>query len=418
MPAPTPAAPAAEPASPAVTPAASPEPKPAAPGTTPATGQPSSFVANALKALAPHQTGAPAAEPAAKPAEPAAPAAAPAEPAAPAAAPAEPAAPDHDGEDAAAAADIARETSNMPAAQKAAFTKLRYKLRDTNRQLKAAAEAQAAAGGAAAAPVEVTAEVERLKAELDSKTAKLGEFEKEVFATRLELTDEFRQQVTLPREVVATEISAIARRYEGVDQDAVIAAVQTGDPERVSRVTADMNDFDRHSFYDLTRRYHGINNVENGLRSNSKEALERISLERRTRSEAQSSAEKADWDKSLGTTWEQLVETFPVLEPIEGDPDWNGKLDTIKAFAAPDRFTKLTTKERAETLYRAAAFPVLTGELEVAMEQLKEAQDKLSKYEAASPGVGSAGASGGDATVIEGGFVANALAQLRRIGAK
>jgi hypothetical protein len=333
--------------------------------------------------------------------------------------PAEPAVADADGEDAAAKADIERDTASMPAAQKAAFTKLRYKLRDVQRQLKTAATAQADQGGAATADPAITAEVERLKAELDSKTAKLGEFEKEVFATRLELTDEFRVQVTAPREAVATEISAIAKRYEAVDQEAVVSAVQTGDPDRISRVTADMNEYDRHSFYDLVRAYHKIEQTEASLRANSKDALERINTERRTKTEAQVAAEKADWDKSLGSAWQDLTETFPVLEPVEGDPDWNSKLDTIKSFATPDRFGKLTVKERAETLHRAAAFPVLVGELEAALEELKGTQEKLSKYEAASPGVGSSG--GGDAapTVPTGGdFVSNALAALRKVGAR
>lgn len=332
--------------------------------------------------------------------------------------PAEPAA-DPDGEDAAAKADIERETASMPAAQKAAFTKLRYKLRDVQRQLKSAAAEQAKQGGEATAAPEITAEVERLKAELEAKSAKLGEFEKEVFATRLELTDEFRSQVTAPREAVATEISAIAKRYEGVDQDAVVAAVQTGDPDRVSRVTADMNEFDRHTFYDLVREYQRIGHTEASLRANSKDALERISMERRTKTEAQVAAEKADWEKSLGSAWESLTEAFPVLEPVEGDPDWNGKLETIKSFATPDRFNKLTIKERAEALHRAAAFPVLVGELEASLEELKAAQEKLAKYEAASPGVNSGGgADAGSAIPTGGDFVSNALAALRKAGAR
>jgi len=334
-----------------------------------------------------------------------------------------PAAPaeDHDGEDAAAKADIERETKNMPAAQKAAFTKLRYKLRDVQRQAKAAAAAAPAATTDPAAPEVVVAEVTRLKAELDAKTAKLGEFEKEVYATRLELTDEFRNAVIAPRERVASEISGIAKRYEGVDQDAVVAAVQTGDPDRVSRVTADMNEFDRHTFYGLVREYHAIGSKEAALRADSKNALERISTERRTKTEAQVAAEKADWDKSLGSAWEGLVETFPVLEPVEGDPDWNAKLDTVKSFATADRFSKLTVKERAETLHRAAAFPVLVGELEASLEELKAAQDKLAKYEAASPGVstsGGADAAGGTTVPTGGGFVQNALTMLRKAGAR
>jgi hypothetical protein len=180
-----------------------------------------------------------------------------------------------------------------------------------------------------------------------------------------------------------------------------------------------MNDFDRHTFYGLVREFHAINNTENGLRANSKDALEHISMERRTKNESQVASEKADWDRSLGSAWQDLTETFPVLEPIEGDPDWNGKLDTIKSFATSDRFGKLTIKERAEALHRAAAFPVLVGELEASIEELKTAQEKLSKYESASPGVSSSGGvDTGSSAPAGGDFVSNALAALRKAGAR
>jgi hypothetical protein len=326
-----------------------------------------------------------------------------------------------DEEDAKAEADIKRETANMPPSQRAAFTKLRYEARDLKRQLKAAAEEKANANVNAVTPTENTeanAELERLRGEYESMKTKMGEYEKEAFVTRLEATDVYQNEVVRPRENVAANISEIARRYSDVDQESVVAAVRTGDPERVSRVTADMSEFDRYKFYNLVEQYQAINSKESNLRENSKESLENIYRAQREQREAKASEEKTQWEKSVGDVWKQLEEDFPVLAPVEGDEDWNGKLEKVKSFATPDRFDKLTIRERAEALHRAAAFPVLVSELEMALDEMKSMQAKLSKYEGATPGVSSerGGSEGGYSPSSSAGFVENALSELRKMG--
>ena len=94
-------------------------------------------------------------------------------------------------------------------------------------------------------------------------------------------------------------------------------------------------------------------------------------------------------------------------------------METVRSFATPDRFDKLTVRERAEALHRAAAFPVLVTELEAALEELKSSQDKLSKYDSATPGVSSSGRdSGGTMGFGNGSFMENALSEIRRAGSR
>lgn len=323
-----------------------------------------------------------------------------------------------DEEDAKADADIRRETANMPASQRAAFTKLRYEARDLKRQLKAATEEKQAAQ-TPAENVEASAELERLRSEYDSMKAKMADYEKEAYVTRLESTEVFQKEITQPRETVATAISDIAKRYAEIDQDAVVAAVRSGDPERVSRVTADMSEFDRYRFYQHVEKYHEINAKESSLRENSKESLENIYRSQREQQQTRMAEERGQWDKSISDVWKQLEEDFPVLSNVDGDEDWNKKMETVRSFATPDRFEKLTVRERAEALHRAAAFPVLVTELEAALEELKSSQEKLSKYDSATPGVSSTGRESSTTMGFgNGGFVENALSEFRRLGAR
>lgn len=327
--------------------------------------------------------------------------------------------PSHDDEDSRAEADIKRETASMSASHRAAFTKLRYEARDLKRQLKAASEAKEAAA-TPAQNAEASAEIERLRSEYDVMKSRVAEFEQDAYATRLESTEKFKTEVAQPRDQVATAIGEISKRYEAIDPESIIMAVRSGDAERVSRVTADMSEFDRYRFYNLVDQFHGINGREEAMRANAKETIESNYRAQREREEARASEEKEAWSKSLESVWNQIEEDFPVLAPVDGDDDWNSKVSAVKNFATPDRFNALTVKERAETLYRAAAFPVLVAELESAVEELKSAQGKLGKYEQATPGVQSSGSDsdGFDSAPSSGSFMDNALAALRKAGSR
>jgi hypothetical protein len=391
---------------------------PSAPADSGSSGEPS-FISSALSALS-EATG--SGDSSSKP-EPSAPAEPASEPPAPASTSSkEPtndtsATPDDD-EDAKAEADIKREAANMPASQRAAFTKLRYEARDLKRQVKAAMEERAKAQ-TPAENSEANVELERLRSEYDAMKQKVSQYESEAFVTRLESSELYQKEVTAPREEVANAISDIAKRYSDVDPDAVVAAVRSGDPDRVSRVTADMSEFDRFNFYSHVRRYQELNSHEERLRANSKDTLENHYRDQREREQARMTEERGAWDKSIGDVWKQLEEDFPVLAPVDGDEDWNKKLETVRSFASPDRFEKLTVRERAEALHRAAAFPVLVTELEAALDELKSAHDKLSKYESATPGMEPSGRESGGSDFGGGeDFMGSALSMLRKAGAR
>jgi len=332
---------------------------------------------------------------------------------------------DSEEDDAKAEADIKRETANMSASHKAAFTKLRYEARDLKRQLKAA-QAEREKIQSQTPEKDATSqneEIERIKSEYEALKTKVSEYEKEAYTTRLETTELYQNEIARPRQQIAETVSDIAKRYPDIDEEAVISAVRTADAERVSRVTADMSEFDRFRFYKQVEEYHRLNSREGELRNNSKAELERIYREQREKEESKKSEENGQWQKALKDTWEQLTEDFPVLAPVDNDDDWNAKLDGVKSFASPERYQSLTVRERAEALYRAAAFPVLVAELEAVMDDLKTTQAKLSKYDGASPSVsgdasGSVSDSESSGTIANGSFVESAMQALRKAGAR
>lgn len=297
--------------------------------------------------------------------------------------------------------DISRETSQMPSQQKAAFTKLRYELRDKNRQLRAATEKQTPTEEGKAVDPELAQEVERLRQENAATKEKLSKFDQEFLASRIELTDEFQENIVKPRTNIAVSIGEIAERYDGVESELVIKAVKSGDGNLIDRATADMSEYDRYQFYKLVGEYQEVSRLEQGMRENARETLDKVSNSRRAQQEQQTSKERGEWTEALDKTWNRVVEAFPVLSPIDGNDAWNKQVERVKAFATPDRYAKLTTSEKAETLYRAGAFPVLVSELEQSRAEVKEMKQRMTKYAGATPSVSTAG--GGTGTVEIGG---------------
>lgn len=293
--------------------------------------------------------------------------------------------------DEAVEADIKKATASMSAAHKAAFTNLRYEARDYKRRLQAAEKELADLRANPAATTEAqtsdaTAEVERLRQELEATKTRLTEYEGEIKVSRLEATEEFKARVLQPREQIGLDAEEIATKYK-IDADQVIRAFTSQDSDAVAAVTADMNEFDRYRFYDLVKQFRAVAVLESDMRKNAASELDRISQVKRQSTEAEQTRRLEEWKAEAPKAFDVLQEEFPALAPIEGDAEWNKSLEQVKEFASPDRYGKLTTREQAETLLRAAAFPVLRVEFETMREENTRLKAELEKFESALPDV-------------------------------
>ena len=292
--------------------------------------------------------------------------------------------------------DIKKATASMSAAHKAAFTNLRYSERDHKRKL-AAAEKELAELRAQGAPTQETSEasveVETLRKELEAAKAKLSGYDEVVKVSHLEATDEYATRIEAPRKAIAEEVESLSEAWK-LDPAAVISAFRSNSSEEITALTADMNEFDRHRFYDLVKGFRAIGAEEARMRQNASAELDRISKTRREQAESVSRASQQEWEKAAPEVWDTLADEFPAIAPIDGDADWNKTVEGVREFAKPDRFNALTTREKVETLYRAAAFPVLKTEFEAMQAELARAKSELDKYEKAGADIGAHG--GGD----------------------
>lgn len=298
--------------------------------------------------------------------------------------------------DAEVEAEIAAATATMTAAHKRAFTQLRYSERDHKRkaaQLERELAEIKEKGGSTVAQAEVAGELEKAKQEAAALRSKVESYEKRHAVVDLEGTDEYQNRVGKPREEIATKAQELATKYK-LDVSTVLPAFTSGDPEVVSQVAAAMTEQDKFRLFSLVEKFQEIQGVDATMRANSQEELSRIRKEQAERSEQQTRAEKDAWNKALDPAWEQIQEEFPVLQPVDGDPEWAESLEAVRNYATPDRFGKLTTQERVTVLHRAAAFPLVISELDAAQEEITQLQDRIARLEKATPSLGAG--SGGE----------------------
>jgi len=293
-------------------------------------------------------------------------------------------------------------TKGMSPAHKAAFTNLRYEARDFKRHLKQA-QAELEALKAAGEPTgEARAELDALQKTNAELQERLATFESDRTMTRLEHTSEFRQKVAEPRTEAANEAEALAKKYNIPVAD-MVKALDFRDAElrdeAVERVVSEMGERDKYRFFSVADRIEKTDQVEIEMRWKGAEELSRIERDEKARASMTEKQARESWDKATEKVWDSFVDDYPILQPIEGDEEWNDYIGKIRSYAKEDQASRLPVADRVELHYRAAAFPVLASEVEAMAKEIEALKKELSGFKGSEPGLpggsGEAGAGNG-----------------------
>lgn len=317
---------------------------------------------------------------------------------------------EHDDSDDAIKAEIEVKTKDMTGAQKQAFADLRYEQRDMRRELK---DLSPKVAKAAALELEIAAlkktpgssvEVEELKAKLEKATARDAEREQELMAAKVERTDAYQNAVTKPMASIKSLVARLAKKYEGVSEQALTNALHdTSDKQSDLLIAAvdGMNDIEKQQVYQAALKVTDINEKAEVLHSQATEAMAKIDAKKTGETEAQKqAATKARNDAHAGN-WKALQEAIPsILTPMEGDAAdvvvWNEAQTNAEVFARDTDFAAQEPKVQSELMQRAAVYPLLIGAVESFETQLKEEKAahvadlaELNKFRAKVPGAAS-----------------------------
>jgi hypothetical protein len=298
-----------------------------------------------------------------------------------------------DDSDAAIAAEIAAKTKDMPAEAKAAFSKLRYEMRDMGRKLKeveprasksAALEAQIAENQkvldelrekTAIDPVEVA----KLKTDLADAKTRDAEREQLMAAIKVESTDAFKNAVIVPTEKIQTQVKMLAKKYELSEATLMAALSDTTDQQSDKLLAASepMNDIEKSRFYQAAVDLQKIGEDAEVMRSQAKDALAIITAKTVEDTAAKQQVDKTIFEAAHNTNWSKLKTLLPeILTPATGTDEasatWNTAQKDAEVFAKSTDFGALSVETRSEVMQRAAVFPLLAGALQSFEKQLAD----------------------------------------------
>jgi hypothetical protein len=272
----------------------------------------------------------------------------------------------------------------------AKLTELETQLTEVRQQLETAKTAPAAT------PEEIT----QYKAKIEALEKRDAEREGELMVSKVERTNEFQNAVTKPRQAVEEKMSKLAKKYEISPRDLMAALSDNSDAQsdKLVELTEKMNRFDAAQVDNALRDLLTYSEKEVTLRSNAKEALEKVATKTQDQTNAQVKAAGEARKAAHGANWTALKEQVgDVLTPAEGDTDdvktWNKAQTDAEVFARDTDFSALKPEVQSQVMQRASVHPLLMGKLQAVEAELKAANDReqaalkrVEQFEKAKPG--------------------------------
>jgi hypothetical protein len=238
-------------------------------------------------------------------------------------------------------------------------------------------------------------EVETLRGTDPEEVSKLkqqnAEYERELQISRVEATREFKDAVVTPLRTIRDSVGSLAAKYE-LDGAEIFSVFSEEDPsgrsDKLSDITAGMNDRDRFAIYELEKQFTRVEGTREKVTQNAKLALEKIAEHRQEQEKAQAEERATAYSSALDGVWEKAQENIPLLRPVEGDDAWNNQLTELRASARSLDMDSLDPVARAQVATRFAVTPVIYGQLIHVYGKLQEAEKALEKYQKATPNAG------------------------------
>ena len=220
------------------------------------------------------------------------------------------------------------------------------------------------------------------------------EYERELQISRVEATREFKDAVVVPMQNIRESIGRIATKYE-LSEPEILNAFAESDPsvraDKLSDIAAGMNDRDKFALYDLETRFAKVQSTREKVVNNAKLALERIEQHREEQAKVQREEHTKRYGHIVDKVMQEAREAVPLLQPIEGDDEWNAQLADAEKFTREVNFDGLNEDTRARVALRSAIAPIIYGQFVSLYNRYQELEKSLEKYQKATPKAGGGG---------------------------
>jgi hypothetical protein len=245
--------------------------------------------------------------------------------------------------------------------------------------------------------------------EQENKTLqeKLTKYEREIAGVRIELTEEYQQQITRPLESVRSVVEDLANTYE-LDREALNSAVVEDDRKarvrKLAQLGESMLEPDRLKLYRAAEEFDAIAEAKVKLEENAEETLKNFEAERAEASRKAAVQEIEQVQKASDTLWPLMVKKAPILK----DPTIAA---AVKAEAASIDFRTARPDIKAYVAYAGAVLPKLVAAMQKSDARVAELTAQIEALKGTTPSGGLP--PGGAPPAKTGGFLDSVEAGLR-----
>lgn len=296
---------------------------------------------------------------------------------------------------------VSKHTKNLTPEQLQAFKAATFETRAQKRQIKEQeaklAETQAKIAELESRAPQTAAEVAAVQKKLEEAQKRMEEQERELGASRIEATEQFQREIGQPLAKTAAAFKAVATEYELNEEDIIKATALKGKARAaaMAELTLDMPDYDKTKFFALVDQHTELTNKAEELRADGKKNFDAMMQRQREERDQAAALQSAERKAALPKVWEEkIVRHAPFLKPMDGDPDWNQRLEASRAYAEQADFTTEPLETQAEIMHRAAVHPLILGKLQSYEAENAKLKAHIAALKGAQPSAGN-GSQGG-----------------------
>ena len=226
-------------------------------------------------------------------------------------------------------------------------------------------------------------------AEVQALKDKVQRYENELAISRVEATDDFKNNISAPLAKANTDLQAIATKYQ-VNSGELAAALSNPDAiartDKLAELSANFNRLDLVRFDQLIAKIDQLNEQKTTTISMAADKWKATQAKADADAAAATQAFEANWKSALDVASARLdKEDF--FKPT-GDANRDAKIKAAQDKVRGMDVTKLSNEELAESLYRGYAFPVLLDELATQLALIGSKDAEIAKLRGGTPPAG------------------------------
>ena len=245
----------------------------------------------------------------------------------------------------------------------------------------------------------VPSEYER---QLEAAKQRINEYENRLAISDLEATDVYKRQVAEPMAAAHEAIKSVVE-LSGLESGEVYDLLKISNTTEFRKafreVAGDLNPIDQQELRQALDKVRELKPVEEGLRQNAKEMLERIKRHQDEQMQAERERYLRTSEKAFTETWKAFEDSRPWIKAVAQDEEGLREIMEIQRAAQealdPNSEVLLDPHRRAATVYSARLLPLVENLASQLAEQLQATKAELAKYQSATPGISPQTTAGG-----------------------